>query len=166
MPPSYAKETTVSVSKSRGEIDSLLRKWNCDGIRWTDLFSKGLVRVEFIWSREDVEYTARVSIKLPSDTDIKKLSRHGGAGKFLASKFQRLCAARGRAEHRALLLWLKASFVAVESGIVDAETLFLPFLVARDGQTIAEIAIPRLPDLLTGGGETLLGLPSQASGGR
>jgi hypothetical protein len=31
--PRYVQTTTVNVAKSRGEIDTLLRRWGCDGIR-------------------------------------------------------------------------------------------------------------------------------------
>jgi len=41
----YAEDTDVSVGKSRGEIDDLLRAWKCDGIQWTDHYDVGTVRL-------------------------------------------------------------------------------------------------------------------------
>lgn len=160
--PRYAQQTTVSVAKSRGEIDALLRRWGCDGIRWTDHYSRGVIALEFIWHREKVEYLARFSIQLPSDDELRREARHGGRGRFLPVKFQKLQAARGRQEHRLLLLWLKAALNAVDAGIIKAETIFLPFLVGRDGQTVAEAALPRLQTLLVDGSEALLGIPATA----
>ena len=159
----YASTTTVAVSKSRGSIDDLLRAWGCDGIRWTDQFTQGVVRVEFTWEHEGTDYGARFSIQLPNDDAIRAEAVHATTGRFLESKYDALCKARGRVEHRVLLLWLKAAFNAVEAGIVDAETLFLPFLVDANGRTVAEVALPRLSEMLSSGAETLLGIPAQTS---
>ncbi len=157
----YAETTKVPVAKSRGEIDKLLRAWGCDGIRWTDHFQRGIVSVEFLWTLDAIEYLARVAIRLPSDDDLAELSGHATTGEFLESKFARLSASRGRQEHRVLLLWLKACLNAVEFGIISAEEIFLPWLVGIDGKTIAETALPRLPQLLTNGTQALIGIPAE-----
>ncbi len=156
----YANTTTVAVAKSRADIDSLLRQWGCDGIRWTDQFLEGLVRLEFVWNHDGTNYGARFSLQLPDDDELRAESVHATTGRFLQAKFDKLSKARGRSEHRVLLLWLKAAFNAVEAGIVTAETLFLPFIVDANGQTFAEVALPRLPMMLEGGAEQLLGLPA------
>ena len=158
----YAQQTTVSVAKSRGEIDALLRQWGCDGIRWTDHYSRGIVALEFLWHRDNVDYLARFSIQLPDDKALRAEARHATSSRFLPAKFAKLQAGRGRQEHRLLLLWLKAALNAVEAGIIEAETIFLPFLVGRDGQTVAEAALPRLQTLLVDGSRALLGIPETA----
>lgn len=156
----YANSTTVPVAKSRAEIDSLLRRWGCDGIRWTDQFREGIVSLEFIWEHESVTYAARMRIALEDEEAIRGQCWHSTRyQEFLDSKFEKMMASRGKSEHRILLLWLKASFNAVDSGIVKAEALFLPFLMGNDGRTLAEVALPRLPDLLKGGAMKLLGDP-------
>lgn len=154
----YADKTTVSVAKSRGEIDRLLRDWNCEGIRWTDHYTRGAVVLEFLWKHAEQEYLARFEVSLPDDDELRAQSLYGGKahGKFLPEKFKRLQDARGRQEHRLLLLWLKAALNAVDAGIVPAEVLFLPFLVGRDGRTVAQAALPRLPQLLAAGSDALL----------
>jgi hypothetical protein len=85
----FAEDTSAPISRSRGEIDQLLRSWGAQGIQWTDDF-----------------------------------------------------------EHD-----------AVDSGLVDAETLFLPFLEDKNEKTIAEIALPRLGVLLEGSANRLLEAP-------
>lgn len=155
----YASTTSVGVAKSRGEIDALLRQWGCDGIRWTDQHKIGLVQVEFTWEHDDTPYLARFSIQLPDDAELRKRSQHASQHYFLESKYQKLCADNGKVEHRILLLFLKAAFNAVEEGIIDAQTLFLPYLVGADGRTVAEVALPRLSKMLEGGAASLLQLP-------
>lgn len=152
----YAETTSVPVNKSRGEIDGLLRKWGCDGIRWTDQFRDGVVQLEFLWAHAGDQYLARFAIKLPTDEELSANSGDGRSGKFSQAKFQKLQDARGRQEHRVLLLWLKAALNAVEAGIVSAEELFLPFLVGTDGRRVSDVALPRLPQLLGNGAQALL----------
>lgn len=127
----YAKKTKVPVSQTRGEIDKLLRAWGADMIRWTDIGSQERVSLEFLWQHDGDSYLARFAM------DVE-----GGA----------------QPEHRLLLLWLKASFNSIEAGLVSAETIFLPFLVGQDGQTVADVALPKMRTMLTAGALEMLQL--------
>jgi len=152
----YAQDTSVAVSKSRGEIDKLLRNWSAKGIQWSDDFEHDLVSLRFIWVFEGIDYMARFSIALPSHGELNKEAYDRRTGQFSKRKMDRLMDMRGRAEHRLLLLWFKAAVNAVAAGIVSAETIFLPFMEGKDGQTVAEIAIPRLSKLMSGSATRLL----------
>lgn len=154
----YATETSVRSAKSREEIDSLLRQWGCHQIVWADDFREGRVLLRFIWEHEGIEYIARFPLSLPTDDEIRKIALHGNTGCFLQSKFDRLCGKRGWAEHRQLLLWLKATFNAVEAGIIEAACVFLPFIEDAEGVTFSERVLPNLPKMLERGGvSNLLG---------
>lgn len=148
MTRTFAKDTAVPVSRTRSAIDMLLRDWKCDGIQWTDEFTKGRVTLRFLWTREEMQYAARFTIELPNDEVLKKRAIHRGTYQFSQRKFETLQRDRGKQEHRLLLLWLKAAFNAIEGGIIPAEMLFLPWLEGRDGQTVGEKAIPKLSQLL------------------
>ncbi len=152
----FAEDTTVSVGRSRGEIDDLLRGWGCGAIQWFDDFENGRIELTFRWKREDLVYLARFAVALPSDDQLKKKALDGRSGRFSPIKLDKMRAARGRWEHRVLLLWLKASLNAVEAGIIDPAALFLPFLVGKNGQTVAETALPRLKELLIASADRLL----------
>lgn len=162
MPEKFARSTTVSIAKSRIEIDDLLRRWDCDGIRWTDMFKKNQTVLEFTWGCNSTDYTARFVVDLPTNEILRKRARNAASGKFMESKYQRAKELAGRQEHRVLCLFLKGAFNAIENGLIPAEVIFLPFFVGPDGRTVAEVALPRLPELLASGSETLLGLPSSA----
>ena len=163
MPKKFAEETSVSIAKSRGEIDDLLRRWECDGIRWTDMFKKNQTILEFTWVCDDTGYTARFVVELPTDEILRKRARNAASGNFMDSKYRKARELAGRQEHRVLCLFLKGAFNAIENGLIAAEVIFLPFFVGPDGRTVAEVALPRLPELLASGSETLLGLPTNAS---
>lgn len=158
----FAADTNVSVGKSRREIDDLLRKWKCDGIQWTDHFAEGRIILAFLWEHDGTKYGARFTLKLPTADAIradekKKRSKWDYRGRLSEDEsVKRRMEAQGRREMRVLYLWLKAALNAVEVWIVSAEELFLPFLVGSDGQTFAEVALPRLPTMLQGGASLLL----------
>ncbi|MEL6544134.1 MAG: hypothetical protein AAFQ82_05880 [Myxococcota bacterium] len=141
----YASKTTVPIAKTRGEIDRLLRQWGADAIQWTDEFGEDRSTLRFVWLHEGTKYMARFSIRLaPIDPDDVTDLR---TGNISPTKLQKAQDARGKQEHRVLQLWLKAALNAVDAGIIDAATVFLPFLEDGTGRTVAEIAVPRLQSL-------------------
>lgn len=135
----YAETTSVSVGRSRQELDDLLRRWGCAAISWSDNFEQGWAQLSFAWKRDADVYLAKFRIKITATGHTKRDQ-------------ERI----GRQEHRVLCLWIKAALNAVDSGIIPAEAIFLPFLVGKDGQTVADVALPRLPSLLKGGADHLL----------
>lgn len=153
----YAEGTSVAVSKSRGEVDKLLREWGADAIQWSDEFKAATATLRFIWTYDENEYLARFTIKLPAEEELKKGAVDGRTGRVSQTKMETLLRTRGRQEHRILLLWLKAALNAVDCGIVSAEAIFLPFMEGKDGRTVAEIAVPKMAQLLTGSASRLLG---------
>jgi hypothetical protein len=152
----YAQDTAVPIARSRGQIDDLLRDWGVTGIQWSDDYQQDKVTLRFVWEHVNLRYLARFEVKLPGRAELAEDAIDGRTGRTSESKLQALMQARGRQEHRLLLLWLKAAMNAVEAGIVSAEDLFLPFLEGVDGRTFAEAAREHLPDLLRGSAERLL----------
>jgi len=153
----FAEDTSVPVSRTRGDIDSLLRKWGCKGIQWTDQFEDGLVILRFAWLFKDNSYMARFVLKLPTEAELRERAIDGRSyNKVSPNKLARLQEQQGQQEHRVLLLWLKAAFNAVEAGIVKAEEIFLPFIEGKNGQTVGEAILPRLNMLLTNNPVSLL----------
>lgn len=142
----YAKRTAVSVSKSRGEIDALLRKWGANQLQWSDDHDEGLVMLRFLWKHREQSFVARFVIRVPPDQDLREEAKHATTGVFSQTKYDKLAKRRGMVEHRELALLLKAIFVAVDAGIISAEQVFLPFIEGSDGQTLSETIIPRLAE--------------------
>jgi len=150
-------KTVSPRARTRGEIDKLLRDWGSLGIQWTDDWQHDQVTVRFGWKdKTGQQYMARFAIKLPGREVLSKYAIDGRSGVVSERKLAALMDARGKQEHRLLLLWLKAALNAVEAEIIPAEALFLPFLEGRDGQTVAEVCIPRMARLLEGNAGLLL----------
>lgn len=149
----YAQDTKVPISRSRAEIDKLLRRWKVEGIQWTDEFSLDRVVLRFAFPHEGKRFGAKFVVRLPSAQDLRPEAIHGSTGRLIPEKLQKLLDARGKQEHRLLLLWLTAAFNAVAGGLVPVEQLFLPFLEDSKGRTLGEILGPKLGAL--GDGKTV-----------
>lgn len=143
----YASTTAVSIGRSREEIQRLLQGWSCKQISWADDFEEGLSILRFVWPHGAGEFMARFDLRLPSEAEMREDAVDGRNGKFSEAKYRQTRDRRGMIEHRELALFLKATFVAVESGIIKAEQVFLPFLEGADGVTVADALIPHLAKL-------------------
>lgn len=142
--------TTVAISKSREEIDNILRKWGVAGIQWEDDFDIGYASLRFRWKRkaeEDAELVARFRLDMDGEDDLKELAVDKRSGQFSEKKYERLKADRGKREHRILLNLLKNMFEAIEEGIMPAEALLLPWIEDSTGKTVYEKLEPNLGQL-------------------
>ena len=148
----YANDTSVSVSKSRGEIEKLLRVWGARQMQWSDDFEGGKALLRFIWDNAGTTYTARFTIDVPTSEEIKEEAVHATTGRFLQTKYDKAMERRGMVEHRELSLLLKAIFVAVDCGLITAEQVFLPFLEDQYGVTVSDRVLPNLSQMLNKGG--------------
>lgn len=152
----YANDTTVSVSKSRDEIQRLLERFGATQMQWSDDFERGRAQLRFAWKHETTTYLARFDVQLPTNEKLRELALDGRSRRFSQKKFDKLRARRGMVEHRELMIFLKAAFLAVQANIIKPEQLFLAWLEGADGVTVAERIIPRLTTLLNPGGSKAL----------
>jgi hypothetical protein len=152
----YAEDTAVPISRTRGEIDRLLRDWGAEAIAWSDDFRHDSVNLRFVWPKDAARFMARFRLRLPTRKDLEADAIDGRTGRVSEIKMTKLLDERGKREHRTLLLWLKGALNAVDLGLVSAEAIFLPFLEGKDGQTVAEVLVPRMGVLLEGSAELLL----------
>lgn len=152
----YAERTQVAISRTREEIARLLTQWGCSGLQWTDDFKLGRAMLQFTWEHEGASYLARFVIMVPSEEELRTQAKHATTGKFLPARFAQLQRDSGRREHRVLFNWIKAALNAVSEGIIEAERIFLPFLVGKDGRTVADVALPNMKKLLGHSAQALL----------
>lgn len=137
MPKRHAAQTTVSVGKSRDQIDRLLREWECDGVRWTDHFSQGKSILEFTWTplQSKTTFMARFEILDPDEKNLEQGRRR---------------------IYRVLRIFLVGQFNAVAEGLVSLEEVFLSHIVGPNGQTIAQQLLPRMSELVESDANHLL----------
>lgn len=141
-PRSYAADTSVSVEKSRGEIEKLLTKHGCDGFMY--YADRGRAQIAFRMH----ERMIRFDLELPRLADYAM----GGRGqKRPAEAAEKAWEQACRSRWRALALVIKAKLEAVAAGITTFEIEFLPHVIVPGGKVFHEVALPQLASAYASG---------------
>lgn len=134
----YAKNTDVSVSKSKQDIDKILSKYRAD--------RRGIIeepgRALIVFERDGRRVQMEMFLPHPESKEFKRVRSSYGhqAGDFDPVKHEQAC----RQKWRALGLVLKAKLEAVESGITSFETEFLAHIFLPGGGTVGKWIGPQL----------------------
>jgi 2-polyprenyl-6-methoxyphenol hydroxylase-like FAD-dependent oxidoreductase len=134
----YAKDTGVSVQRSRMEIERILTRWQASRFAY-GTWEKGAI-IPFQYGDKQI----RFQLPLP-DRSAKEFwytpTRHTQRTQEAANAaWEKAC----RQRWRALALSIKAKRESVETGIESFETAFMPYVVLPDGKTVAEHVLPAL----------------------
>lgn len=134
----YASATSVSVERSRAEIESLLRKHGATGFAYA--WQESSARIEFMLHNRHL----RFELVLPDPADRAFAQTPGGRRTRRPEDRERAWEQACRSSWRALLLIIKAKLEAIAIGVSVFEQEFLAFIVTRDGRTVADIVVPQL----------------------
>jgi hypothetical protein len=150
----YAEQTAVPAERSRGEIESTLRRYGADEFHYGWKGNSAIIAfkaknrsVRFILPMPDPQAREFTRLRVDSYSSVSDGVRE--------KRYQQAC----RQRWRALALCIKAKLEAVEAGIVSFDDEFLAHFLLPGGQTIgqkwgAEYAAladaGRLPPLLPG----------------
>lgn len=149
----YAENTSVSVSKTKGEIDGLLRKHRASGFG----FFEEQTRAMLVFQMN--ERRIRFELPLPSQMDKRFILTTQGkprSADAAMAAWEQAC----RARWRALFLCIKAKLESIESGIETFEDAFLAHIQMPDGHSVSEHVRPRIAEAYeTGSMQPLLPAP-------
>lgn len=140
MPARYASETSVSVEKSRAEIEALLARFNARRFAYmTDITG---AQIAFEMENRSV----RFRLPLPSRSAREFTHRTvRGVEKLVTPEVNlKLWEQACRVRWRALLLCIRAKLEACVAGITTFEEEFLAHIVLASGNTVGEEAIKQL----------------------
>lgn len=128
----FAEGTKVAVEKTRGEIESLVRKYGATQFSsgWTGA-EAGIV---FVVRGRSVKFV----VPMPSKDDKKVRAKAAAMRGWIATNLPKVVEAEERRRWRCLLLSIKAKLDAVETGIFTFDQEFLAHIVTDNGQTIFE----------------------------
>jgi hypothetical protein len=152
-PRRYAEGTEVSAEKSRAELESLLDKHGATEV----MFHKDSERTTVVFRKNGV--MVRLRVEYPKRADFKKSQQGYVRGEPDITKH---CDAEWRRIWRAQLLIVKAKLEMIATGGSTFEREFLADMLLADGQTVVEVALPRImesyqtgqmPSLLLGSGD-------------
>ncbi|MFI4881404.1 MAG: hypothetical protein ACIAQU_02340 [Phycisphaerales bacterium JB064] len=156
---SYAKGTSVSVAKTKGEIEDLLGRYGCDKFIAGTEGARAMLGFR-IPGGEGHPLQVRITLELP-DPDDDAYWMTPAKGKMRSADAARAAWEQAcRSKWRALYLVMKAKLVAVDEGISTIEREFLPDVVTEDGTTVERRIAGAQPlglALAGGGGVPLLG---------
>ncbi|WP_287159307.1 hypothetical protein [Mesorhizobium sp.] len=133
----YAENTSVSASKTKGEIDGLLRKHRATGFGSFEEQNRALLVFQM------QERRIRFELPLPSPTEKRfTMTAHHKARSADAAlhAWEQAC----RSRWRALFLCIKAKLESIDSGIESFEDAFLAHIQMPDGMTVAEHVKPNI----------------------
>lgn len=141
----YAADTSVSVAKSRAEIEDTLQRYGA-----THFGSAMEPRRAVVGFRAN-DRSVRFALPLPDPEEFRmKVRSYAGRQKPPVRRtdedtrrtWEQAC----RQRWRALSLAIKAKLEAVETGITTFEEEFLAHLVMPDGHTVGERALPQIAE--------------------
>lgn len=138
----YAERTTVSVSRSRDEIERVLARYGATGFMLGQ--DEHGAAVAFLIRGRHVRFT----VPLPS-VDAFALTPTRLKRSPTAMKAEQEKSVRSR--WRALGLIVKAKLEAVDAGVVEFDVEFGMNLVLPDGRTVGEAIAPQLAAAVEGG---------------
>lgn len=152
----YAKDTTVSVEKSKAEIEKLVSQHGAT--QFISGWGNGQAIIGFSMKDRMVKFF------LPIPDKKERRFTHDRRG---YSRAQSVALAaweqESRSRWRSLFLVIKAKLEAVDSGITNFEQEFLAHIVLPDGSTVGNwvgpqlatiYALRQMPNLLPGAGES------------
>lgn len=154
----FAAGTTVSVEKSRAEIEATLRRYGAD--QFISGWASGQAVIGFRAKGRHVRFTLTLPV-----VEEKRFTHPLVRGMKVAVSPEKARAAweqACRTSWRALLLVIKAKLEAVEAGISTFESEFLAHVVLPDGQTVGQWMAPQIDAAYKTGAmpQLLPGLPA------
>ena len=131
----FAEHTTVSVEKSRAEIERLLSRYGAKAFGYMATDTQATLAFQAS------ERHIRFSLKLPPESDF---ARDGRRQLRTPDKRRDAREAACRRLWRALCLVIKAKLEAVASGVSVFEDEFMAHIVLPSGLTVSEEVRPRI----------------------
>lgn len=149
----YAATTNVAVSKTKGEIDGLLRKHRAAGFGIFEEATRAMLVFEMAGRR------IVFHLPLPNQMDKRFILTERGKTRTAdaaMAAWEQAC----RSRWRALFLCIKAKLESIESGIESFEDAFLAHIQMPDGHSVSEHVRPRIAQAYeTGSMQPLLPAP-------
>lgn len=146
----YASETSVSVEKSRMEIERTLARYKAESFAY--MTAARLAKIAFVIANRQVRF--ELALPDPASKEFTQHSRGQRTPDAALGAWEQAC----RQKWRALALVIKAKLEAVESGITTVEDEFLAHTVMADGRTVRETIQPQIAEQYRIGGANNLRL--------
>lgn len=145
----YANATSVSVEKSRAEIEGILAKYGAERFAYATEPGRAAVMFQITDPSTKTTLAIRMVLPLPSREEERFTNRkrynyatngYTNSADVVGKLWEQAC----RSSWRALLLVIKAKLEACACGISTIEREFLADVITSSGETIGEQIRPQL----------------------
>jgi hypothetical protein len=134
----YAEKTSVSVSKTKADIEDLIQRYGAD--QFVNGFKGDIAVIGFSISNRQIRFTLPLPDKQCHEYWFTPERGQQRSEKAAHAAWEQAC----RSRWRALYLIVKAKLEAVEAGISTVEREFLYDIVLPDGRTAGEWMAPQI----------------------
>lgn len=141
----YAADTSVSVEKSRAEIETTLSKYGAT--RFGYMMSEHGATIVFEANKKAVKFV----LPLPDRAAFSTKKRYGKTVPLDPASQHREWEQACRSRWRSLSLCIRAKLEAVSAGITTFEIEFLAHFVTPGGKTIGDRIVPQLEEMASSG---------------
>lgn len=145
--PEFAAATKVEVTKTKSDIEKLLKKYGAGG------FITGWHgdREALTFELQGRRYRYEFAVITEETVKYDKNGRERNAGNLTARSLTATVEQAQRTRWRELLLGIKAKLVMVDAGITTLEEEFLSHVVLVNNQTVSQWIHPFLREAYAGG---------------
>ncbi len=143
----YAQSTSVSVDRSKSEIEQTLTRYGATGFAYATDSDKGSAMIAFKISNRAVRITLPLPDMKAEEFRPKRLRVYHVESERRRELWEQAC----RSSWRSLSLVIKAKLEAVASGISTVEREFFPDIILSNGQTMGEWTAPQLKTMFEDG---------------
>lgn len=146
----YASTTSVSVEKSRAEIEATLARYGAERFAYATEPGRAIIGFQ-IKDTTGVLLAIRMTLPLPTKSEKRFTMRKSHGGRLVENdplKVNQLWEQACRSSWRSLCLVIKAKLEACATGISTVEREFLADVLLPNGAgTIGEMIRPQLADM-------------------
>lgn len=145
----YAKNTSVSVEKSRAEIESTLTRFGASAFAYATQNNKAMLKFQAQdrWIMFILDLPDRYDKQFTNRTHGNRVTSDKLPDQKAYEKWESAC----REKWRALALVIKAKLVAVQDGITQFEDEFMAHIVMPDGKTVSHFMRPQIQEAYSTG---------------
>ena len=134
----YAEKTTVSVAKTKADIEELVQKAGAE--QFVSGYREAVAVIGFVLENRQIRFILPLPDKKDSEFWYTKEKRLKRTEKQAQTAWEQAC----RSRWRALYLIVKAKLEAVDSGISTVEREFFYDIVLPTGKTVGEFMAPQI----------------------
>ena len=136
----YAEQTTVSVERSRAEIEAILCRYGADQFGYARDDSRGIASIQFAAKNRQIRFILTLSKRDAKEFTTTPARNHKRSAQAIEAAWEQAC----RQRWRALALCIKAKLEAVDCGISEFEDEFLANIILPGGSTVSQLMRPQI----------------------